>query len=208
MATAVRNRSTISLKGSAAIVSEYFHLAVNNILYQRGIYPEDTFKQKPYHGLQVHVSTDKELAKYLDTVMGQMAAWLESGTLQRVVMVVTNAATQEVVERWTFSVETDTAADGQQEKEPVHLRKELSGVMRQISSSVAFLPLLADLCTFDLLAYTSKDQDVPQDWEESDGKVNTNLVEQKLRSFSTKVHTVATSVAFKPDAAAEEDQKA
>lgn len=40
------------------------------------------------------------------------AAWLESGTLQRVVMVVTNAATQEVVERWTFSVETDTAADG------------------------------------------------------------------------------------------------
>lgn len=73
--------------------------------------------------------------------------------------------------------------------------------------------------------------------EESDGKVNTNLVEQKLRSFSTKVgfgggvgatalctagsstalrlflpplqvHTVATSVAFKPDAAAEEDQKA
>lgn len=149
-----------------------------SILYQRGIYPEDTFKQKPYHGLSVHVSSDKELAKYLDTVMGQMqggllnsavsqpsavfvankqmpqqtgccvaaqwpgyvflritwcmafvancslcllltcrqccavAAWLEQGTLQRVVMVVTNAATQEVVERWTFSVETDAAADG------------------------------------------------------------------------------------------------
>jgi hypothetical protein len=152
-----------------------------SILYQRGIYPEETFKQKPYHGLQVHVSSDKELAKYLDTVMGQMqgglqgkvvlanaqvamptcsrspstqmcmrgsiceactehriakhasfcrlsvcllpcqpqvlcsyaaAAWLEQGTLQRVVMVVTNAATQEVVERWTFSVETDAAADG------------------------------------------------------------------------------------------------
>lgn len=34
----------------------------------------------------------------------------------------------------------------QQEKEPQQMRKELSGVMRQISSSVAFLPLLADLC--------------------------------------------------------------
>lgn len=34
----------------------------------------------------------------------------------------------------------------QQEKEPLQMRKELSGVMRQISSSVAFLPLLADLC--------------------------------------------------------------
>lgn len=28
----------------------------------------------------------------------------------------------------------------------MQMRKELSGVMRQISSSVAFLPLLADLC--------------------------------------------------------------
>lgn len=35
------------------------------------------------------------------------AAWLEQGTLQRVVMVVTNAQTNEVVERWTFSVQTD-----------------------------------------------------------------------------------------------------
>ncbi len=43
-----------------------------SILYQRGIYPDDTFQQKPYHGLQVHVSTDKALKKYLDTVMGQM----------------------------------------------------------------------------------------------------------------------------------------
>jgi hypothetical protein len=34
----------------------------------------------------------------------------------------------------------------QQEKDPQQMRKELSGVMRQISSSVAFLPLLADLC--------------------------------------------------------------
>jgi hypothetical protein len=37
---------------------------------------------------------------------------LASGTLQRLVMVVTNAATQEVVERWTFSVQTDASADG------------------------------------------------------------------------------------------------
>jgi len=29
MATQVRNRSTINLKGSAAIVTEYFNLAVN-----------------------------------------------------------------------------------------------------------------------------------------------------------------------------------
>jgi hypothetical protein len=60
-----------------------------SILYQRGIYPEETFKQKPYHGLQVHVSSDKELAKYLDTVMGQMQGGLRDTVVSvpaRVVM--------------------------------------------------------------------------------------------------------------------------
>jgi hypothetical protein len=41
-----------------------------------------------------------------------IAAWLEQGTLQRVVMVVTNSTTTEVVERWTFSVQTDPEAEG------------------------------------------------------------------------------------------------
>jgi hypothetical protein len=163
----------------------------------------------------------------------------------------------------------------------VQMRKELSGVMRQISSSVAFLPLLADLCEWLLVKlagaaaaaaaglsggagqrclmmnrqhgpvvavswllapFTHAGDDAvdvavfrmqarltcsptpartrtcPRTggfptavlhlvWsacrlahnvhscvvacrEESDGKVNTNLVEQKLRSFSTKVRVV------------------
>lgn len=33
--------------------------------------------------------------------------WLEQGTLQRIVMVVTHSDTNEVIERWTFSVEAD-----------------------------------------------------------------------------------------------------
>ncbi len=32
-------KSAVTLKGSAKLVSEFFHYGVNSILYQRGIYP-------------------------------------------------------------------------------------------------------------------------------------------------------------------------
>jgi hypothetical protein len=34
--------------------------------------------------------------------------WLTSGRLQQLVLVITNTITQEVVERWTFQVDTNT----------------------------------------------------------------------------------------------------
>lgn len=36
--------------------------------------------------------------------------WLGSGTLQKVVLVVTSAISKEVLERWTFDIQTNKAA--------------------------------------------------------------------------------------------------
>ncbi|CAK4074346.1 unnamed protein product [Aphanomyces euteiches] len=77
---------------------------------------------------------------------------------------------------------------------------EIQAIMRQITASVSFLPLLNDPCTFDLLVYTDKDVLVPQTWEESDPRFVNNSVQVRLRSFSTKVHKVDAMVAYKdPD---------
>lgn len=38
------------------------------------------------------------------------AEWLASGTLQKVVLVVTSAISKDVVERWTFDIQTNKAA--------------------------------------------------------------------------------------------------
>lgn len=35
--------------------------------------------------------------------------WLEGGALQKVVLVVTSVASKEVLERWTFDIQTDKA---------------------------------------------------------------------------------------------------
>lgn len=46
--------------------------AACSILYQRGVYPSDSFKQKKEYGINLWVSSDDSLTTYLQTVLGQV----------------------------------------------------------------------------------------------------------------------------------------
>ena len=50
----------------------------------------------------------------------------------------------------------------QVEKSQKEITSEIQAIIRQITASVTFLPLLDEPCTFDLLVYTDNDVDVPQ----------------------------------------------
>merc|ERR1711964_302805 len=68
-------------------------------------------------------------------------------------------------------------------------------IIRQITASVTFLPLLDEPCSFDLLIYTDKWAEVPDAWDESDPRyIVGGSQEVKLRSFTTKVHKVGCSL--------------
>jgi len=72
-----------------------------------------------------------------------------------------------------FDVDTDQKTlltGGAQEKSAKDIQSEISAIIRQITSSVTFLPLLEVPCTFDLLVYTPNNLEVPVAWEESDPK--------------------------------------
>ena len=149
-------------------------------------------------------------------------------------MVVTGQQTQETLERWVFDVHTDKSVgtEGKVEKSQKEITSEIQAIIRQITASVTFLPLLDEPCTFDLLVYTDNDVDVPQvdrlsrprprplclplaprtpttphcpaqAWEESDPKYIANSDEVKLRSFTTKVHRVDACVSCARPATAE-----
>jgi mitotic spindle assembly checkpoint protein MAD2 len=75
MATATKN--TITLKGSAQMISEFMDFGINSILYQRDVYPPNEFTPEKKYGLTVLMAQDEELRKYLDTVLGQMRQWIE-----------------------------------------------------------------------------------------------------------------------------------
>jgi len=201
--TAQATRNTITLKGSTEIVTEFFGYSINSILYQRGIYPPESFARVNKYGLQMLVTTDAGLQKYLQQVLAQLSEWLYAGNVQKLVLVITSLETQAVLERWNFDIETDKEGvnnpDKEFDKSEKDIMNEIQAVIRQITASVTFLPLLNDACTFDLLVYTDNTVEVPQTWEESDPKYINNQQEVRLRSFSTKIHKVDALVAYKAD---------
>lgn len=77
------------------------------------------------------------------------------------------------------------------------IHNEIQAIIRQITASVTFLPLLQEPCTFDLLVYTDKNVDAPQQWADSDPCYILNSSEVKLRSFTTSIHQVDSMVAYR-----------
>mmetsp|Transcript_23880 Transcript_23880/g.60819 ORF Transcript_23880/g.60819 Transcript_23880/m.60819 type:complete len:213 (-) Transcript_23880:86-724(-) len=194
-------RNTITLQGSAQIVTEFFQYAVNNILYQRGVYPAETFDMAKKYGCNLWLTNEDALGKYLNTVMSQMKVWLEQGLLKQMVLVITEADTKDVLERWTFDIDTNkdvVAGQGPLPDKPEkEITQEIQAIMRQISASVSFLPLLESRCTIDILVYTDSMEAVPEEWEDSDPRNIANAEMVSLRGFSTKVHSVKTMVVYK-----------
>eukprot|EP00884_Botryococcus_braunii_P007424 jgi/Botrbrau1/16683/Bobra.0317s0001.1 len=194
------SKNVVTLRGSTTIVTEFFAYAVNSILYQRGIYPADMFSQKTQYGLSLMVTTDTALTTYLGTVLQQMSDWLMQGILQKIVLVISSVTSKEVLERWTFDIQTDNdAASGRKQvvKSEADITREIQAVIRQITASVTFLPLLSDTCTFELLAYTDADLEVPLEWEESTARLIPQAASVEMRSWATGVQKVGTEVDFK-----------
>ena len=191
--------STISLRGSVDLVQEFFEYAINSILYQRGIYPPEEFRRVAKYGLSMMVASDDGLQTYLKKILAQLKTWLEEGDVQRLVVVVTGVETKETLERWTFAVnacDTENAAPSTA-GDVKAITKQIQAIIRQITASVTFLPLLDEACAFDLLVYTRKTASVPGAWEDSDPKYIADSQEVKLRSFTTSVHSVEAAVAYK-----------
>jgi hypothetical protein len=67
------------------------------------------------------------------------------------------------------------------------IKNEIQAIIRQITASVTFLPMLDEPCSFDLLVYTDNDTKVPKQWEESDPQFIADSTDVRLRSFTTKV---------------------
>ena len=216
----------VTLKGSAQLVSEFFNYGINSILYQRGIYPSESFTRKQQYGLTVLVSTDERVNNFLKSVLSQIEEWLVERKVKKLVVVLTSVETKEVLERWEFKVEYETEEDDDSKagnentnpnsdvsqkngmksdkkycdvskKDEKAIRKDIGAVIRQITASVSFLPLLDCICSFDILIYSHKDLEVPVEWGETDACIIQDSEEVKLRSFSTNIHRVEAAVSYK-----------
>lgn len=107
---------------------------INSILYQRGIYPPETFSRVTHYDMSLQLTADPKLKNYLTDVVSQLkgtpsgclplnvwmlllfstvlcvAEWLFECTVQKLVLVITCLETNEVLERWQFDIECDKSA--------------------------------------------------------------------------------------------------
>ncbi|RKP09537.1 DNA-binding protein [Thamnocephalis sphaerospora] len=193
----------ITLKGSTQLVVEFFEYSIHSILFQRGLYPPEDFKMAKKYGLNMMVSTDDSLQTYLKQVMSQLEAWMMEGKVKRLVLAVLSKATRDVLERWQFDIQVlKETPDGESRpaKSEKEVHTEIQAIIRQITASVTFLPILEEACTFNILVYTDHDAQVPTSWHDADPHyIQKNEEQVRLRSFSTNVHKVEAMVAYRLD---------
>ncbi|CAG9864744.1 unnamed protein product [Phyllotreta striolata] len=196
-------QSAITVKGSADIVCDYLNYGINSILFQRGLYPPENFKPDENYGVTLWMTTDNKIKEFLLKTLDQLRNWLVDKAVKKVVLVIANVATLEVLERWDFNVEyeedTLTNPDKVSSKPIKQIRNEIREILKQISASVSYLPLLDCLCSFDVQIYTKGDIDMPSEWNETAPAVIQNAQSVKMRSFSTNIHKMETIVTYKND---------
>jgi len=206
-------KSQVTLKGSSQMVAEFFNYGINSILYQRGVYPPESFTRKQEYGLTILVSSDEKVNAFLKNILSQIKDWLENRQVHKLVVILASVETKETLERWEFNVEYETDDNKENsskenttgnfknktDKDEKKIKQEIREVIRQITASVTFLPLLDCICSFDVLIYTEKDLEAPTEWGESGACLIANPEHVKLRAFSTNIHKVDTAVSYKAD---------
>ncbi|KAL1490643.1 hypothetical protein ABEB36_013304 [Hypothenemus hampei] len=198
---AVKNKSAITLKGSSDILCDYLNYGINSILFQRGLYPSEDFQATENYGLNILMSTNNKIKEFLATTLGQLKEWLIKRTVNRVALIITNVKTLEVMERWDFTIEYEgNIEDGEaqtSDKPLKQIKNEIRDVLRQIASSVSYLPLLDCLCSFDIQIYTTNDVELPEKWALAEPANIKNAQSVKMRSFSTQIHKMDTAVTYR-----------
>lgn len=204
------SKSPVHLRGSVDIVVEFFNYGINSILYQRGLYPPETFMQKEKYGLPLLITRNPSLKKYLDIVLDQMRKFLETKNVHKIVIVILKTETKEPVERWQFDVELEqdkrinqnnNATSNSTVTDEKKLLKEIQdgirNVIRQITASVTFLPALQGSHSFDILIYTDKNVELPNnEWSDTTARLIENAQHVQFRGFSTQIHKVEPIVSY------------
>nr|CAD7590777.1 unnamed protein product [Timema genevievae] len=116
---------------------------INSVLYQRGIYPPESFIPVEQFDLTLLTSFDERVKFYLNKVLGQIEEFMLKKLVKQVSMVIIRMDTLDPIERWDFSIEYENNELNETcPKDKSLIQKEICNVLRQISASISYLPLL------------------------------------------------------------------
>nr|CAG4635023.1 EOG090X0C57 [Alona affinis] len=198
--TAQEIQNFVTLKGSVELILDFFNYSLNSILYQRGVYPEETFKAVQHYGITMFISKDPQIESYIKDILPKLKEWLEEGKIKKLVLGLCDVHSKEPQECWEFRIINEEATPGQMKqqgtKDVKKVQEEIRSVLRQITACVTFLPMLDGVCSFDLQVHTKKDAG-GEGWGDVAPLAIQNAQEVQLRSFSTSIQNVHTFVSYK-----------
>lgn len=200
--------SKLALKGSSKTVADYFEFAIHSILFQRNIYPPEDFITVRKYGLPLLVSNDSDVVEYVGQIMAQVKKWIYGKKLCKLAVVIVSKDTGERVERWEFDLSIandgndDINSDKNELKSRDEVQKEIQRILRQVTSSVSYLPILSeDDYSFNVLCYTDPNSSIPSQWIDTNGDPKSldgeKIENVQFASFSTNIHKVGTFVSYK-----------
>ena len=207
----INEERTLKLSGSSRVVSDYFEICIHNILFQRHVYPKEDFKVIRKFGLNLVHSKDDEVIRYIKQITRQLHRWIVDGKINMLTMLIVSKEANQISEKWMFYIDlihdkgeydyssTNNGRTIEDVKTLEDIQKEIQLIIRQISSSITFLPEFEDPQTFKILVHTTDNFEAPKDWD--DAKLSTDIegsgVESvKFDNFATDNHKVSTFVTY------------
>ena len=116
------------------------------------------------------MATDEKLNEYLSIILSQLKNFMLTKSVHKIVLVIIDIETKETVERWEFLIDCDKNITDSDSKtvDQKEIQNGIRDVIRQITASVTFLPLLEGKHAFDLLLFTDKNAELPStEWCDS-----------------------------------------
>nr|SVE80069.1 EOG090X04TT [Daphnia magna] len=138
--TAQETQNFVTLKGSVELIVDFFNYSLNSILYQRGVFPEESFIPTQHYGLTMYMSKMPEIKKYTDEILPHLKKWLTEGKIKKLVLALCDVNSKEPLECWEFRIlaeESPTGEIKQQGTKPLKdIQQEIRNVLRQITACV------------------------------------------------------------------------
>ena len=107
----------------------------------------------------------------------------------------------ETIEKWEFAIQaTDKELkDGEAvEVDLKAVRGNIREIIRQITASVSFLPLITQEVSFEVLLHVKKETELSDKlWSDSNNHLISNSEVVEFKNFNTNIHGVKTKVCYK-----------
>ena len=148
-----------------------------------------------------------------------------TGAVTQLVVAIITKDSRTPLERWVFDINLveqssqgavkeyvcwsmqwapfDADSDRPQTSKPeAEIQAEIRSILKQIVSTVTFLPVIDEPTVFNILVYTHESANVPAgEWVDTDPlAIEASKSQQvKLRNFSTEVHRIEAMVSYRYD---------